>query len=1242
MPVSLHDLIYNKGDDAAKEEEVQPPSNSTARASRKRSRSAATESRRTNKAISAVDSVADTTTAKETKHDDVFTTAAQRLDVLYNSAAITADGPNNAMILLRDALQPPPPVVGLVRAAATGRRRSSSSSRSTKKIHYAKPGRPHYKNTHLTVLASAAQVRERQGKQARQMEWTRIREKWKKRKYDLRSEVDVGNAVRQSVERVVNESSSNSNKRKRTASFKGEEEEEASLPPPQEEIVDTSEEEQENILAQLMRGSQEAKARASKESDDVHPKEDVRPYAERLDYWERGLTQPEPKDIRDYRRQVSAAVHPGLNAISGNGPKDTSGDKDCISLKHLKLPFRRSVNEPSTFFPLDHNQYCHPSFAQHRQILRLAARTIASLPSKGSEEEDRLIRAIWHRDVHDARYSTSLRFTLTQRGCNLELFLTHKWKDREAATERLAVAQNLQLAGPPDWHGYTMSAKDRGGESGRKDRKAVVRALSCGKVEWSPSAKKKRYTDFSPTVTYVPVPGTAPPRPWLPLDETGILFGPEDEFSNYLSNAPIDEQTFKLTLASLFGRFAIHHSRGSSSSCQAFVKQLRSMCERSIELNRNDGVQVLSIQGVPDIPLPQLYMVCMGYLSLAVNGLVQKDRPRPSIDELELDGSLTKHEQDYYHENVHKEHEEEQHSDKVSEVGWSTVAARMFDSLHKDVQSKGLERFGRLHLTMVLLRIGKDLPNSAAEIWSRPLDERDSRTPFDLVRLMLEHMEEEGQLADDKVMLVSPSNIVRVGELEFSFHQGAKIVGRCIERDATDLRYHCWHLAILAGCLLLCSGNRMGSGAYLHPSGVGNNDDQRMYDSFHDDSQPLASHEIRRMLPKFHELRRETAKALQLLFQLAKYQRGSRAHLAIASFLEWSQVVALFLGPAGSNETVFSAVRLVHEYHATRWALNDLTSRHYLLQRESSFTVLTPTRLEALARELERNPHEKANWRALVEALGPVGTHTVSSGKRCAKNLCKACWMLCPGLFIDHKREKERRATDAGWWGRTRQSWWCRSLLDMDNVGHTTLPYRAKKLYESLDAELSRLAVLGRQSMVERHLTSEEVDGLWNEILEGPLAGDTSKGASMLVSESARSQTVEKSLPQKFCDVIDQPVRVPSPVLAVPPFSRDPAIKHRESEDDLDRLEVGCYQVVIASHLYSPGREWVRWKVLDLAIRCWKGFSSKAGLRSESAEMDALKWLYQMGISGVHAVRISIKENGRYYSNKEEPRKVKL
>ena len=1209
----------------------------------------------TTTATAASKSVASTSTTEasastlhETKNDDMYSSTAKRLKVLYSqtasndstatAAAAASLATATAATKMQHALQPP----------------IHSYKEKPKKIHYKK----YYpKNTHLSVLASTDEIKERELKQQRHVDWRYIRHRWKKRRLDLRHEVDVGNAIQKGMRHVV------------TTQLQQEKEAQAKKKPPPDDAtaeekvqdyVDTSEEEQENIRSQLMKASQEAaaaaKAKASSAQTD-NEKEDLRPYEEKMDFWELGHTQPNNrKQILGYMHRVASVVKnlpdeaaqkqlPAAQPHNASIDKDGSSsgdDESIITLRRLAGTLPTFLQETCPYFPLNHNVYASPGYTHRRQLIRLAARHVAAAVGNDDNDENRLIEAIWHSDFYEARFQSTLRYSLMERGTNLHTFYTHLWKDRKGAVRELGVSQELQLAGPSSYHGYTMERND---QIWRRHRRSLERTASAGRIEWSPEeskTKKGRYIHLAPTTLYVPVPGTIPPVPCFPLDETGMIFGPPDEYGDYVSYGSIDEQTLRMTTASLLRRYAV-----ADRTQRGFYRnQLRSMSEKLTELNTNTGVQfnAMFTKGMY-VSLPQLYMAWMGLLSLELNGIFQISSPRE--EEVEIVENLDER-SEIEHEYNTQEYEDDNENEAEEHGGVRATAARLYQ--YRDIveKSQGLERFGRLHFTFGLLQIAKDLPESAAEIFSRPLDGLACRTPFDVFRRVLEHLEEKGHLVEDSMAKTS-LDFVGVGELEFSFYRTIQIFAKCIEHNPTDVSFHSWHLATLAASLLLCSGNRIGSGAHLYPSQLSKTMEQQIHESFpEEEDRDAVDHEVRRMLPKFHDLRRDTARALELLVRVEEHQKGPHSQLAISSFLEWKEVIALLLGP-GCGTAILADLCLVHAYYRTHWALNDNTSKDLLRTDETNSSNKT-AKVEASARELEQNPHDINNWRALVEALGPVGTKSLE-GKQCASTDCKACRMLRSGLFVDHENE-QRRESEPTWWGYERQKWWDSVLLDL-NPSYTTIPSYAKNLYTSLESEFSSLEPMKALSDDSgKQLDSKEVQEVFSKILERPLATiDKVAYAEEKSTEEERTQIINEYLPQMYCEQVKTSDSGDHVATALPRFTFGKTTNERNTRNaSVDsslydpawvQLEIECYRVVIACHLYSPGHEWVRWKVTDLAAKCWGDKAVKHSFKRDRDELQALKWLYQLNISAVGAVRIAVSEKCEQRKAREQARESK-
>ena len=55
-------------------------------------------------------------------------------------------------------------------------------------------------------------------------------------------------------------------------------------------------------------------------------------------------------------------------------------------------------------------------------------------------------------------------------------------------------------------------------------------------------------------VDYIHKPGTCPPVPLCPLDESGVILGGEDRYSRVYHNPNIDDATFNVTLSALLAR----------------------------------------------------------------------------------------------------------------------------------------------------------------------------------------------------------------------------------------------------------------------------------------------------------------------------------------------------------------------------------------------------------------------------------------------------------------------------------------------------------------------------------------------------------------------------------------------------------------------------------------------------------------------------------------------------------------
>jgi len=156
----------------------------------------------------------------------------------------------------------------------------------SEKRRYCRPGRPPYKDPQaaLDLLETQPQAELRKQKRKLEAEWTTIRRQWKRRKFHFQQETDIGNAISRTVRDALQEQQSKPSKQEE---YVEEEQEEDDENDDESNIADTSDEEQNAILNRMLKASQDS---TEKQQDKESSQEqDLRPYAERLDYWERGL-----------------------------------------------------------------------------------------------------------------------------------------------------------------------------------------------------------------------------------------------------------------------------------------------------------------------------------------------------------------------------------------------------------------------------------------------------------------------------------------------------------------------------------------------------------------------------------------------------------------------------------------------------------------------------------------------------------------------------------------------------------------------------------------------------------------------------------------------------------------------------------------------------------------------------------------------------------------------------------------
>jgi hypothetical protein len=1118
---------------------------------------------------------------------------------------------------------------------------------------YRKEGRQ-VKNPEACHMATAEQIAEREARDKLKVEYRCVRENWKKRKYDLRKEQDVGGAIEYAAKQGAD-------KRKAAAMAKGDQRDKAQASVAaaaaatttaaddddgnKSDYADTSDEEQGNILNRLMQSSQQAqdeRAKAAPQVDVNDGKADLRPYSERLDAWEYGRSAPRPQDLdfnytpyrTDEQKRHEARKLPGRKrgkpSIRLLAPVNDFG----VTLSTLGI--HRMKLTSMDCFPMSHAQYGIGRFTHRRQILAMAARHIVGAAGKCIQGDDaaienRMLRAIWDKELVHCHRSRLVLAQAGQHGMNLHFFLKHQWKDRRFVAKRLGVLPDSQMIGSDLNPGYSMQ-KAIVHDLGVDDRTRLVHDCALGGLAWQPKAvvdgeeidSKERnqgsVTDeITPLTSYLSVPGTIPPIPNFPLDESGIIFGPKDKHTHVFYNGPVDECTYALTLSSLLSRLATAHLEGEDAVEGKLQEQIQSMIEQTVELSPSNMYKRLWFrkESISELPLASYYKALMGYCNLMANGYPQKNvtAGKDAGDDCDSDGS----------------------DDETKEPGqatMNTVAQRMFDFCQPLIDHNGLQLFSRLHVTFGLLRISKILPESAVAILSRPFDNHQFRTPFDIIRCLLEHLEENYLLVDNLSSSagVEESSEIHVGELEYAFHQASEIFARCVERGPTVVDYHAWYIGTLAGSLLLCSGNRIGSGARKCPSSYVYRKERQSLMLLESGNTSSKTHEVRRMLPKFQELRRQAAQAFQLLMHLERHQQAARTHLSVSSFLEWREVIALVVGPTKGKRNPYRAIRTLHDETVVKWTLQERStaSLDFLQCCESSLD----DRLDGYAASLEGDPCDLNHWRAFVSELGPVGV--IVSDERAAEcTLCDECERLHEDLNVPHA-SLQRRKEKGIWWGRNRHEWWDSHLLHFSGSdpsktgeGWPIICKALKKKFGDLPPDESSHGLLdgdddGDDNDIAPSSSNQSLPSVeWlDDVIHAPTpVARAGNRPEKVPSAALRNQTHDEQLPKTFLEVCEMAKSRPERNEQHYAKTSLPLLLTEEGSSSSPAeaaTEILCYKVLIACHLYGVLHPIVQIGVRTLGVESWDRMEQRVRPAEQCLAVRCLAWLHHVSNVGLN------------------------
>jgi hypothetical protein len=566
---------------------------------------------------------------------------------------------------------------------------------------------------------------------------------------------------------------------------------------------------------------------------------------------------------------------------------------------------------------------------------------------------------------------------------------------------------------------------------------------------------------LTPDVLYAHIPCTTPPVPFFPMDPSSTVFGPVDRYARfYHKSFKLDDQAIKLTLSTLLARLAAQARRckaGDANKVQMEYtqRQIETFLMESATVNENQLFKMYgqifpkSIIRPRDVPMVHVYHAVVRYCSyLANTGLALLPSHSDIEEELDEDSSV---------EAIDENDDERpgkrlKHSKGEIFVGSEPheIAKRLSSFCWKRIQHDSLLRFPRFRITAAVARICSNLPPSAAEILSRSLDNTFYRTPLDLFKQTLHHMEENEMISDSSVY--GDRESINAGELEYILYESSGVFLEAVRIDPLNVEYLLWLVGCLASCLLVSSGNKIGSGAHFYPS-------QKRRGLM---TTSGLSHEVRVRLKKYSAVRTELGGSVRSLFTLVEHQRSARAHFALVSLLEWGQVMALLMDRSSLDH--FHDIRKLHTFHVSQWLKHETSSFSFKYAERCKDQQGCCLR----ARQLENDPGTIRHWRRMVMCLGKLGSHSTTSIHQMDKEhriTCPECSRLSSQRWFDHDLILSEKSQE-NWWGKGRE-WWCSSLLNMVPLGIKT--YETTKIKQEIKRTISRICGTVPLEPVQQH-----------------------------------------------------------------------------------------------------------------------------------------------------------------------------
>ena len=590
-----------------------------------------------------------------------------------------------------------------------------------------------------------------------------------------------------------------------------------------------------------------------------------------------------------------------------------------------------------------------------------------------------------------------------------------------------------------------------------------------------------------------------------------------------------------------------------------------------------------------------------------------------------------------------------------SEGGWEVDMA----SVAEDIANAGrklqadprLKFFTELHITTVIASFASVLPPNAAEIISRPcsLDDVSQRTPFDLMKFMLEDMESKKQILHEESTANALSSFgdqqasikssALISELLTAAESASDLAEKAKHTDPTIIS---WQLAFLAGATCVSSGIVIGTGAQWTAS------------DYYEDNGDIA----RRTRADNHaEVRLQTAKCLRNLLEIcgSKHNPGDRTPpiycVAASSFLEWKEATCLLIrrGARGSNEQHFRGIRMLHAYFSIEWAKSDRSdiAVKRILDLYSNGEVSNDVLSMVLADRLEQAPDDGLRWMHLASSLGSLGEPSDSQKKQgnfCSVEECMECPYLQESVCCDHDAIS-RRKQDEGWWGDGRK-WWEQLFFNFLSP--------SRKTSGETSSSRNLLANALDESIRDAHGTSSSENTTQENVFQshsrggvGPRQQNLDLDPSWLAtleseaefyyssSSSSEDEGDDSSLPSRnrvhkkrrvFDDLLPKHISDVCGGVDVCSISKELPNTLEDAMSDIDSsnsfdnsVSVLCCKILVASHLLGPRHKFISDGVNSLASSCPRSIIESNGRRgipdNKSSEYLGFLWLSKQGLN---------------------------